>query len=304
MARAVTRQERARRYLQASMSAGYTGLPDEHREAYEAQMASHERAYPGVVEHALAGADQDFDKALEPGEREHQRHLRSEAGMGERDVQRVRKELRGGRGRGSSTRRAAARRRRPVTAGPRAARRAGRAGAGAITGFYSGRGGGNIVLQFVGMIMGLSLIYLLVAGKGLGAITGLTNVLVGGVRAFVAPVDPIASLESSLGAAPIGEGGSSPSSSSSPTSTGAAGPPAPGTLTPSSSAPTGKPAPAPNKIKLPPSATRSHMPNAGQLRGVLSLRKQLRDGQISPAQERAREETLIPRKRYPSYYSH
>jgi murein DD-endopeptidase MepM/ murein hydrolase activator NlpD len=52
-------------------------------------------------------------------------------------------------------------------------------------------------------MLGLTLLYLLVAGKGAGAITGLVGVVTGGVRAFVAPVDPIKKLEGALGAGPI-----------------------------------------------------------------------------------------------------
>jgi hypothetical protein len=55
----------------------------------------------------------------------------------------------------------------------------------------------------LGLMLSLSLIYLLVAGKGAGALSGIVNVLVGGVRAFIAPVDPVAAAEGALGASPI-----------------------------------------------------------------------------------------------------
>jgi murein DD-endopeptidase MepM/ murein hydrolase activator NlpD len=203
VAKSLTREQRARRYLQASQSAGYTGLPAEQREAYEAQQRSHERAYPRVREHALAGADSDFDRPLRAGEREHQRHLRSQEGLQHSEVLRIRRELRGERaaprrrstssGRGSSG----------TFAGPRVARAAAGGAAGAVA--TAAGGGGNIFLYVVGLILGLSLIYLLVSekGKGPALVTGIVNTIAGGVRAFVAPVDPIAHIETALGASPI-----------------------------------------------------------------------------------------------------
>jgi murein DD-endopeptidase MepM/ murein hydrolase activator NlpD len=200
------------------MSAGYTGLAAEHREAYEQQMRSHERAYPGVREHALAGADSDFDEPLSAGEREHQRELRRREGMQQADVLRTRAELRGKRSQPRATRRRRSSSGR--SAGPRAARAAAGAAGGALGGVTGG--GGNTVMYFVGLTLGLSLIYLLVAGKGAGVLTAIVNTLVGGVRAFVAPVDPIKAAENALGAGPVSSSataGVSPSSSGSAAST-------------------------------------------------------------------------------------
>ena len=192
----MTHEQRARRYLQASMNAGYTNLPAERREAYEDQMRAHERAYPRVREHALAGADNDFDERLNAGEREHQRHLRRQDGLQEADVHRIRGELRG------NTPKASRRARRPsgTTAGPRAAQRAVAAGGSAITAAASG--GGNIVMYFIGGALLLSLFYLLVKGKGAGALTGIVNTIVGAAGAFVKPVDPVAAAQRALGASP------------------------------------------------------------------------------------------------------
>lgn len=223
MAKSLTREKRARRYLQASMSAGYTGLPAEQREAYEAQMRSHERAYKGVREHALAGADSDFDKPLEAGEREHQRHLRGSEGLQHAEVLRMRRDLRANRSSNRSSRRSSPRRSSSAAlAGPRAGGAAAASAGGAIA--SAAGSGGNTVLYFVGVMLGLSLIYLLVAGKGAGAITGIVNTLVGGVRAFVAPVDPIAAAEKALGAGSITSSSPTPSSSApgSPPSSGSA----------------------------------------------------------------------------------
>jgi hypothetical protein len=214
----LTREKRARRYLQASMSAGYTGLPAEHREAYEQQMRAHERAYPGVRAHALAGASSDFDKPLSAGEREHQRALRDREGLQHADVLRMRRELRGERAPGR--RPAPARSSDPRTAGPRAARAAAGAAGGAIASATGGTGG--TITYLIGVMLALSLFYLLVAGKGAGVITGIVNALVGGVRAFVAPVDPIRSLEGALGASPVSTSPTPSSSASSSRSSGSA----------------------------------------------------------------------------------
>lgn len=193
------------------MAAGYTGLPDEHREAYEAQMRAHERAYAGVREHALAGSTRHFDEALTAGEREHQRALRTKEGLQEADVLRIRKELNDGPARRASSRRRVARRRNPTLTGARVAR----AGAGAATGALAEvagapSSGGNTFLFFVGVMLGLSLIYLLVAGKGTTALTGIVGVITGGVRTFIAPVDPIQAAEHALGAGTISSASAAP----------------------------------------------------------------------------------------------
>lgn len=202
------------------MSAGYTGLPAEHRKAYEDQMRAHERAYPGVREHALAGASSDFDKPLAAGEREHQRALRDREGLQHADVLRMRRELRAGRA--APRGRAAARSSNPRSAGPRAARAAAGAAGGAIASATGGAGG--TVLYLIGVMLALSLFYLLVAGKGAGAVTGIVNTVVGGVRAFVAPVDPIQSLEGALGAGPISSSSPSTAPSSAPSSSSGSAP--------------------------------------------------------------------------------
>lgn len=202
----MTNEERARRYLQASMNASYTHLPAHAREAYEDQMRHHERRYKRVHEHALAGADKDFDEALTPGEREHQTYLRRKEGMQLSDVHRIRKELRGEtrgrehspRSRRASESRSAPKRRPHARAAIRTPAIAAGAAGSAISAGATGRG--NIFLQAIGILLILSLFYLLVAGKGVGALTGIINTIVGGVGAFVRPVDPIQSLENALGA--------------------------------------------------------------------------------------------------------
>ena len=215
----LSKEARARRYLQASMEAGYTGLPAEHKRAKQSLMAAHERAYPRVREHALAGAARDFDLPLTSGERGHQRHLREQEGLTESDVRDIRAQLRAKPARretrGSETSRSS-----PLTA-PASSSAA--AASGALGAAASGKG--NLFLQLAGMLLGLSLIYLLVAGKGVKALTGLMSVVTGGVRAFIAPVDPIASLEGALGAAPISRGSSGPSSGSSSEPASSAGKP-------------------------------------------------------------------------------
>lgn len=197
----LSKPARARRYLQASMEAGYTGLPAEHKQAKEALMRSHERAYPDVRRHALAGTNQDFDLPLTNGEREHQRHLRTQEGLTEKDVQGIRAQLRAKDDEPAG-----------ATTGARAARAASAAGLGAIDAAATGKG--SLFLQIAGMFVGLSLIYLLVAGKGTKALTGITSIITGAAHTFIAPIDPIAKLETALGATPIAGATSSSSSGS------------------------------------------------------------------------------------------
>jgi hypothetical protein len=199
----LTHEQRARRYIQASMKAGYTGLPAEHRQAYQDQMRSHERAYPRVREHALAGSDKDFDQPLAAGEREHQTHLREREGMQHADVLRTRNELRGTLGRAGHT----ATRARPAqrSAGARAAAAttsAASAGAGAVT--AATRGNGSTFTYLIGVFLLLTLTYLLIAGKGVNAVSGIVNTIVGAFGAFIKPIDPLAAAEKALGANPIG----------------------------------------------------------------------------------------------------
>lgn len=206
----MTHAKRARRYLQASMESGYTGLPAEHREAKRQLMREHERAYPKVRQHALAGTSRDFDLPLNAGEREHQRHLREQEGLTEQDVRQIRDQLRTP----SSAAQTAAEPDTGIGAGPKAARSAASAGTGAIGSALSGKG--SIWLQIVGMFVLLSLIYLLLSEKGktngVKALQGIAGAVTGAVRTFLAPVDPIAAAESALGAQPINTSSSTGSS--------------------------------------------------------------------------------------------
>jgi uncharacterized MAPEG superfamily protein len=190
----LTRQARARRYLQASMNADFNRDNEPARKAYEDQMAAHERDYPRVREHALAGGDSDFDERLTPGEREHQKHLRRQAGMQEADVNRIRKQLRTDAAAPKAKPRTKAR----ASAGPRAARKAATAGASAAN--TAAGGTKNTFMYFLGAGLLLCLFYLFVAGKGVNAVTGIVNAFVGAVGAFIQPVDPVAKLQQALGA--------------------------------------------------------------------------------------------------------
>ncbi len=218
-----TPEKRAHRYLQASMHAGLTGLPAEHREAYEQQMRGHERAYRRVREHALAGSDRDFDQPLTPGEREHQRHLRTNEGIQEADVQRIRQELRGKPTTTAATRKPAAS---PRRATPRRASGRTRAIAAAGTGaagdalHAATSNSGSTTIYILGVALLLILFYLLITKKGPTILTGAVNSLVGAAGAFVRPVDPIHELEAALGAGPItasaGAGSGKPESQTTP----------------------------------------------------------------------------------------
>ncbi len=189
------------------MEAGYTGLPTEHKRAKEDLMREHERAYPKVRQHALAGTNRDFDVPLTNGEREHQRHLRQQEGLTEHDVRDIRDELRA-----TPTRNTPARETPNLTGPTKAVTGA----VGAIDAAATGKG--SLFLQLAGVFVGLSLFYLLVKGKGTKALQGLTTAVTGAVHTFIAPIDPIAKLESTLGATPIGAS----SSTTEPGSTSAA----------------------------------------------------------------------------------
>jgi len=304
----MTHAQRARRYIQASMNAGYTNLPAERREAYEAQMRAHERAYPGVREHALAGAGADFDAPLTGGEREHQAHMSRAAGLEQDQLLQMRKTLRAGDANPARRRplnrrqQAGANARQLAGAGRSAAAATAGAGAGAMT--AAGHGTGSSFLQVIGLLLGLSLIYLLVAGKGVNALTGITNAIVGGVTGFVRPIDPVKGLESALGAGPTSATSSSSSPSSSPASpqpTGA------GSTAPTHSAGIsgGPTAPPPSQVGA---KVKSWKIPASLLEADLALRRKataaVKAGTETVKQARANEERLIPRQKYPEFYAH
>jgi hypothetical protein len=196
----MTREERARRYLQASRDAGYTNLPQEHVEAAESLMREHERRYPQVREHAIVGADQDFDKPLSAGEREYQRHLRGEEGLTHGQVLERRKAIRSGekptrpRPKSTGTRRAAAR---AGFTGARAYRRAARP-----TGLPGVAGdAGSLTLQLIGVGIMLALAYLVLSDKGSKAFGAILRGLSSALRMLIGPVDPLGgnpSLEQAL----------------------------------------------------------------------------------------------------------
>lgn len=184
----MTQQEAARRYVQASMASGYTGLPDEHREAHEGTMRDLERRFPGVRDRALAGASSDFDKPLSAGEREHQAHLRSEEGLQHADVLRMRRELRGAPSSNRSTRRGGRR------AAVRAGAAGGRAFARAQRQVLSSSGvqdTGSLLLQALGVAIGLSLLYLALSPAGSKGFSTLLNGIAKFVRLLTGPFDPL-----------------------------------------------------------------------------------------------------------------
>lgn len=196
MASHLNRQEHARRYLEASRTASSKASSVEQRKAARERMRSHEREYPGVREHAIAGATGiDFDTPLHAETRLHQRRLRERENLTQHDLRGMRQELRGE----SEQRRRNVRR--EQTAGPRAARSAASSAAGLAS--SAAGAGGNTILYAIGMGLLLIVFYLFVAGKGAGALTGLVGVATGAASAFISPTkDPLQSLEGALGAKP------------------------------------------------------------------------------------------------------
>ncbi len=87
-------------------------------------------------------------------------------------------------------------------------------------------------MQLIGLLLLLSLVYLLVAGKGVKALGGIAGVIEGGIKSFISPEDPIKTLETALGAASASE--STPAGGSMALTSEA-----PGTTTPENSAGTG-----------------------------------------------------------------
>lgn len=199
--RKLTPAHRAHSYLRASMESGYTGLPAEHHHARQQIMRSHERAYKHVRAHALAGADRDFDTPLTPGEREHQRYLRQQEGLTEAQVREMRDELRGRAARQDHQRQTPRREANtPASQAIKPAATAARGTHNAIDAAITGKG--SLPLQIAGIFLGLSLLYLLVAGKNIPrALAGVSNLAVGAAKAFISPTtDPLKAAETALGA--------------------------------------------------------------------------------------------------------
>lgn len=89
----MTREEAARRYLEASRAAGASSS-HRGREAHEGTMSVLEKRHPRVREHATFGAGEDFDRALGRNEREHQLHLQRESGLTNPQIKSRRRQLR------------------------------------------------------------------------------------------------------------------------------------------------------------------------------------------------------------------
>jgi hypothetical protein len=196
MAVSAEHARQAHRYLEASMSAGATGLPSEQRDAYRGTMRDLERKYPQVREHAIAGAAADFDEPLGAGEREHQRHLREREDFTEGHVREVRKELRGEPG---TAPRAPRKKPGAVRAGISGGRAYARARRYARSAASSGPLGdaGSTLLYALGAGIALTLLYLALAGKGPKALQTLLSGVGNFVRVLVSPVDPLAPKASS-----------------------------------------------------------------------------------------------------------
>jgi hypothetical protein len=188
---ALTRQQRARAYIGDSMAASYTSLPGEAREAREARMAEHRRRYPDVVDHALAGSDAMFDRPLTAGEREHQRHMRDQAGLNHGQILEMRKHVKDELAEPPSrARRTGAAARGAARAGARAGRTYIRSEAAPKLSVSSG---GSITLQIAGVAIGLSLLYLVLSQGGSRGLSTLLNGVTGTVRGLIEGKDPLLS---------------------------------------------------------------------------------------------------------------
>jgi hypothetical protein len=204
----LTREEAARRYLQESRAASIHKKGSEGRLVHEETMARLQRRHPKVREHAIVGTTPDFDEPLGRNELEHQQHLRRQSRLTNPQILARRKDLRGedyGRPKPSEVYAAAnpqapkpkpTRPERPTSRpGPRSRPRA----RTARTRSYARQTGipaatkstTQVVMEAIGIGIGLSLAYLVLEGKGPTALkTGLESVS-NLLNLFISPVDPL-----------------------------------------------------------------------------------------------------------------
>ena len=182
--------QRARLYLQAHRDARMTALPGEHKAAREELMRQLEREDPGVRERALVGSDSHFDRPLEKGEKDYQRHFQREERLDHGQVLERRRAL-------TASAAPHGGRRRPVP--PRPAQHRARRAAQRTSGYVRDtaaavapppvKAGGNILYGALLAGVGLSMLYLLLTRTG--ATVSLTNLFGGGFRRLASASTPL-----------------------------------------------------------------------------------------------------------------
>lgn len=209
----MTREEAARRYLQADMAAH--AVPGERsydpaREAHEETKRHLEKRHPGVRAHAIVGTEKDFDEPLRKDEREHQAYLRHQSGLTNTQLAARRKELRDtdyGRHSPSEIYQAAnkdrdqdaphkPRGRRPGASPRRRRRSLPRIGVGGRSVSSTIAAGpaheaGNILWEIVIAGIALSLLYLILTGteQKKGVVTSILAGITGGFRRLADPAN-------------------------------------------------------------------------------------------------------------------
>lgn len=186
------KRQLAHSYLRASANHATASddMGDDYFDAQERNMRDAAQKYPNVREHATVGADSDFTHKLGPGEREHQRGLREASGYSDRELSDRRKAIRGETDSPTPGRAGAG-------GGARGGSRRGGSSGSAVRTIAQGTGvpeAGSLVLQALGVGVGLALLYLLLneKGKGPDAFSKLLGGVVGFMRALIsASVDPL-----------------------------------------------------------------------------------------------------------------
>lgn len=90
----MTREEAARRYLEASRAASILPRGSEGQAVHHDTMRRLEHRHPDVKMHATVGTSQDFDQPLHRNDREHQAELRRRSGLTNQQITARRRELR------------------------------------------------------------------------------------------------------------------------------------------------------------------------------------------------------------------
>jgi hypothetical protein len=187
----LSRERAAQLYIQAHRDAHYTNLPAEHKQARLDILRDLEHQDPSVRERALVGAPRHTG-TLNPSERSHQTYMRDQAGISHAELLERRRALDkppgtsspGGHGSRGQSRPAPSR---PVL--PRASagqRRAARTIAHATP---SLTGGKNITIKVIGIIVALSVLYLIISKRGSGAFSAILGIGTGVVKNFLGSGD-------------------------------------------------------------------------------------------------------------------
>jgi hypothetical protein len=199
----MTREEAARRYLESSRAASAAGRGSERESIEHDTQERLRRRHPGVHEHALVGADEDFDQPLARNEREHQRHLQKQAGLTNPQLRARRAQLRSsdyGRHKPSEIYQAA--NPQPPAAGSRPRRgrghvqprgrgtgRQARQAAQAVANATPGSSIGSILGEFALAGVGLSVLYLVLSNSSVT--TGTLNGITGFFRRLIEPTNDL-----------------------------------------------------------------------------------------------------------------